>query len=176
MIGHPTTIGGFPLPSDAPLFLAFIAVHVAAGLTAVIAGAIAMLSRKRPGRHPQAGTVYYWALAVVFVTMSALAFSRWSEDYHLFLLGLLSFVAATIGRTARRKLWSSWQRIHITGMGASYILMITAFYVDNGPNLPLWRELPPLAFWILPTLIGAPILINALLRHPLVRKMGGPNP
>ena len=98
MTGNPTNIAGFPLPSDAPLFLAFVAVHVAAGLTAVIAGAIAMLSRKRPGRHPQMGTVYYWALAVVFVTMSALAFSRWSEDYHLFILGFLSFIAATAGR------------------------------------------------------------------------------
>jgi len=169
MIGNPTTIGGLPLPSDAPLFLAFVAVHMAAGVTAIIAGAIAMLSRKQPGRHPQAGTVYYWALAVVFVTMSALALSRWSDDYHLFILGLLSFIAATIGRTARRKLWSSWPRIHMTGMAPSYIVMITAFYVDNGPNLPLWRELPPLAFWILPTLIGAPILVNAFFRHPLVR-------
>jgi hypothetical protein len=169
MIGNPTTIAGIPLPSDAPLFLAFIAVHLAAGLTAVVAGASAMLSRKQPGRHPQAGTVYYWALAVVFVKMSVLALSRWSEDYHLFILGLLSFVAATIGRTARRKLWPSWPRIHMTGMAASYILMITAFYVDNGPNLPLWRELPPLAFWILPTLIGTPILVNAFFRHPLVR-------
>jgi hypothetical protein len=173
MSGNPITVAGIPLPSDAPLFLALIAVHIAAGLTAVIAGAIAMLSRKRSGRHPQAGTIYYLALAVVFVTMSALAFSRWSEDYHLFILGLLSFVAATIGRTARRKLWSSWPRIHMTGMAASYILMITAFYVDNGPNLPLWRDLPPLAFWFLPTLIGAPILVNALLRHPLVRQIGG---
>jgi hypothetical protein len=113
MIANPTTIGGLPLPSDAPLFLAFVAVHVVAGLTAVVAGAIAMLSLKQPGRHPQAGTVYYWALALVFVTMSVLAISRWSEDYHLFILGLLSFVAATIGRTARRKLWPSWPRIHI---------------------------------------------------------------
>jgi hypothetical protein len=173
MSGNPITIGGIPLPSDAPLFLALIALHIVAGLTAVISGAIAILSRKRPGRHPQAGTVYYWALAVVFVTMSALAFSRWSQDYHLFILGLLSFVAATIGRTARRQLWPSWPRIHMTGMAASYILMITAFYVDNGPNLPLWRALPPLAFWILPTLIGAPVLINALLRHPLVKQVGG---
>jgi hypothetical protein len=101
--------------------------------------------------------------------MSILAISRWSEDYHLFALGLLSFIAATIGRTARRHLWLGWPRIHMTGMAVSYILMITAFYVDNGPNLPLWRELPPIAFWILPTLIGAPILLNALLRHPLVR-------
>jgi hypothetical protein len=176
MIGNPTTIAGIPLPSDAPLFLAFVALHIAAGLTAVIAGAVAMLSRKRPGRHPQAGTVYYSALTVVFVTMSALAISRLSEDYHLFILGLLSFVAATIGRAARRQLWPSWPRIHMTGMAVSYILLITAFYVDNGPNLPLWRELPPLAFWILPTLIGAPILINALLRHPLVRQFGGTSP
>jgi len=170
LIGNPTTLGGIPLPSDAPLFLAFIAVHLAAGLTAVIAGAAAMLSKKQAGRHPFGGTIYYCALAVVFVTMGVLAISRWSEDRHLFILGFLSFIAATIGRTAKRRLWPSWPRIHMTGMGASYILMLTAFYVDNGPNLPLWRELPPLAFWILPTLIGAPILVNALLRHPLVRQ------
>jgi hypothetical protein len=170
MIGNPIAIAGIPLPSDAPLFLALIALHIAAGLTAVIAGAIAMLSQKRQGRHPQAGTVYYWSLAIVFATMSALALSRWSEDYHLFVLGLLSFVAATIGRTARRKLWPSWPHFHMTGMAASYILMITAFYVDNGPNLPLWRELPRIAFWILPSVVGAPILLNAVLRHPLARR------
>jgi len=54
-------------------------------------------------------------------------------------------------------------------MGASYILLITAFYVDNGPNLPLWRELPQIAFWTLPGLVGAPIVLNAFFRHPLVR-------
>lgn len=169
LIGNAIVIGGIPLPSDAPLFLAFVAVHLAAGLVAVIAGVVAMLSRKQPGQHPQAGTVYYWALTVVFATMSILAISRWCEDYHLFALGLSSFVAATIGRTARRSLWTSWPRIHMTGMGASYILMITAFYVDNGANLPFWRLLPPRAFWILPMLIGTPILIHALIRHPLVR-------
>ena len=169
MTGNPIIIGSIPLPSDAPLFLAFIAVHLAAGLIAEIAGVFAMLSRKQAGRHPQAGTIYYWALAIVFATMSVLALSRWSEDYHLFILGLLAFIAATIGRTARRRLWSSWPRIHMSGMAASYILMTTAFYVDNGPNLPLWRELPPIAFWILPALIGAPILLNAFFRHPLAK-------
>jgi hypothetical protein len=128
-----------------------------------------MLSRKQHGRHPQAGTVYYWSLAVVAATMAVLAIARWAEDYHLFILGALSFLAATIGRTARRRQWLGWVRIHMTRMGASYILLITAFYVDNRPNLPLWRELPPIAFWILPTLIGTPILLNALLRHPLAR-------
>ena len=59
VIGNPITIAGIPLPSDSPLFLAFIEVHVAAGLACVIAGAGAMLSRKQHGRHPQAGTFYY---------------------------------------------------------------------------------------------------------------------
>ena len=87
LIGNPVVIGGIPLPSDAPLFLAFIGLHVAAGLVCVIAGVIAMLSRKQHGRHPQAGTIYYCALAVVFITMTVLSISRWADDYHLFMLG-----------------------------------------------------------------------------------------
>ena len=185
MIGRPVIIGGIPLPSDTPLFLTFVALHIAAGLTCVIAGVVAMLSRKQPGRHPLAGSVYYWALACVFATMTVLAISRWAEDYHLFVLGALSFLAATIGRRARRRRWPAWARVHLTGMGVSYILLLTAFYVDNGPNLPLWRELPQIAFWILPSLVGAPILLNAFFRHPLVRQStfppaaqerGGSNP
>ena len=143
---------------------------MAAGLVCVVAGIVAMLSRKQGGRHPQAGTIYYWALAIVFVTMTALAISQWAEDYHLFVLGALSFLAATVGRMARKRLWPAWARFHMTGMGVSYILLITAFYVDNGRNLPLWRELPQIAFWLLPAAIGTPILLNALLRHPLVRR------
>jgi hypothetical protein len=53
-------------------------------------------------------------------------------------------------------------------MGLSYILMLTAFYVDNGKNLPLWKELPAITYWILPSAIGLPIIVHALLRHPLV--------
>ena len=53
-------------------------------------------------------------------------------------------------------------------MGASYILMLTAFYVDNGKNLPLWKELPEIAFWLLPSAIGLPLIIHALFRHPQV--------
>jgi hypothetical protein len=76
LIGNPVVIGGIPLPSDAPLFLAFIGLHVAAGLVCVIAGVIAMLSRKQDGHHPQAGMIYYRALAVVFMTMTVLSISR----------------------------------------------------------------------------------------------------
>ncbi len=56
-------------------------------------------------------------------------------------------------------------------MGSSYILLLTAFYVDNGRNLPLWRSLPSLTYWLLPAAVGVPLIVRALLRHPLV--LGG---
>jgi hypothetical protein len=49
---------GIPIPSSSPLFLAIVGVHVAAGLVCVVAGAVAMLSSKRAGRHPSAGAIY----------------------------------------------------------------------------------------------------------------------
>jgi hypothetical protein len=51
-------------------------------------------------------------------------------------------------------------------MGASYILMLTAFYVDNGKNLPVWRALPALAYWIVPGAIGLPLIAYFCWRLP----------
>jgi len=171
LIGHPIIVTGIPIPSDAPVFLALLGAHISAGVICVIAGLVAMRSQKGRGRHPAAGSIYYWSLSIVFVSMAALSVMRWTEDYGLFILGSLSFLAASVGRTARRRRWRFWVPLHISGMGASYILLLTAFYVDNGRNLPLWRELPQLAFWILPSALGAPILLHALLRHPIARRI-----
>ena len=161
-------------PFDSLVFLVALAVHVLAGITCVVTGIVAMLSRKAPGRHPQFGTAYYRALLVIFTTATVLSALRWAKDYHLFILGTLSFAAATLSRTALRKRWRGWVRLHIFGMGLSYILLLTAFYVDNGPNLPLWKELPPSAYWLLPSAIGIPLMVRALLRHPLVQHATGP--
>jgi len=86
-------------------------------------------------------------------------------DQGVVVLGILSFGAGVVGRRARRQLRRRWLPVHITGMAVSYILLLTAFYVDNGPHLPLWRLLPPLALWVLPSLVGLPLLIWALRRH-----------
>jgi len=101
--------------------------------------------------------------------MSALSFMRWAENYHLFILGALSFASAYFGRSAARRHWQQWARLHLTGMGTSYVLMLAAFYVDNGKNLPLWKELPPITYWLLPSAVGIPLILRALLWHPLVR-------
>jgi hypothetical protein len=167
--GESITVAGIEIPSSDPVFLAVVGVHVLLGLVCTITGIVAMLSEKRQGRHPWFGSVYYWCLIGVFATASGLAAVRWREDYHLFILGALAFAAAYLGRRARRKRWSNWAKLHITGMGSSYVLLLTAFYVDNGKSLPLWKELPPIAFWLIPAAIGVPIIVRTLVRHPLAR-------
>jgi hypothetical protein len=129
-----------------------------------------MLAGKRSGSHPRAGTIYYWALSVVFVSATALSMMRWAQDYYLFILGALSFIAATTGREARRRRWRNWVRLHIISMGSSYVLLIVAFYVDNGRNLPIWKNLPPVVYWLLPSAIGGVLIARAVLRHPLARR------
>ena len=171
-----TVIAGIPIPSASPYFLAGVAVHVVFGLTCVVSGAVAMLSPKRPGRHPAAGSIYVWAMSGVFLTASALAVARWREDRVLFFLAALSFGLAIVGRQARRGAWRSWPRWHMSGMGLSYIVLLTAFYVDNGQNLPVWRDLPPLTYWLAPSMVGLPILAVAFFRHPLVSSRPSPRP
>lgn len=146
-------------------FLVLLALHVAMGLACVVSGAIAALSAKRPGRHPTFGTTYYWALLMVFLSLSGMALLRWSRDRDLFVLGTIAFAAASLGYLARRIRWRGWPAYHISGMGASYIVLLTAFYVDNGPKLPLWDHLPTVAFWVLPAAVGVPLIIFALIRH-----------
>ena len=156
-------IFGDQVGSTAPVFLAFLAVHVLAGLTAVITGATAALTRKGSPRHIRAGRRYYRAITVVFVTATVLAAMRWRQDYYLFLIGAVAFTAATIGYQHRHRRRPG-DTGHIAGMGVAYVAMLTAFYVDNGPHLPLWDRLPALSFWLLPSAIGAPIIIRAIVR------------
>jgi hypothetical protein len=154
---------GTEVGSTAPLFLAVLAVHVPAGLTAVITGAGAALTRKGSARHVRYGRRYFAAISVVFATATALAVLRWREDYYLFLLGALAFTAATVGYLYRRR-HRPGDAPHIAAMGTSYAVMLTAFYVDNGPHLPLWDRLPTLTFWLLPGAVATPLILRAI-RH-----------
>jgi hypothetical protein len=146
-------------------FAIFLLVHVPAGLTSVVTGAAAAMSKKQRGRHPRFGTIYYWALAVVFVSTTGMAVLRWTEDRHLFALGTISFGVASVGYLARKVRWRGWTSFHILGMSLSYIVLLTAFYVDNGPHLPVYDRLPAIAFWTLPSLVGLPLVIRAVRRH-----------
>jgi uncharacterized membrane protein len=166
-----TRILGIEIPSTDPAFVGVIVgLHIPLGLACVVAGAVGMLSQKGRGRHSTAGKVYYWCLLALFVSTMFLSVMRWRENYHLFTLGALSFASAWLGRKALRDRWSHWPRLHITGMGLSYVLMLIAFYVDNGKQLPVWKDLPHFTYWLLPLVVGIPLIARALLWHPLVRR------
>jgi hypothetical protein len=158
------SILGTEVGSTAPLFLAVLSVHVLAGLTAVFTGAMAALTAKGSRRHVWAGRWYYRAISTVFATSVALTAMRPRQDYQLALIGLVAFAAATIGYLHRRQHRPD-DAPHIIGMGGSYVAMLTAFYVDNGPHLPLWDRLPRLSFWFLPGVIGIPIIARAVGRR-----------
>jgi len=168
--GRPINVQGFEIPYDGPLFLTILAIHILAGLTCAIVGLVAMLAKKRIGIHSKSGSTYYWSLLVVFITATVIAVARWGEDYHLFVLGFISFTSAFVGRMSVRNKWQKWSIIHIIGMGLSYIFLLTAFYVDNGKFLPVWKSFNPIVYWLLPIAIGIPILVKTLLQHPLSKE------
>jgi uncharacterized membrane protein len=171
MINDSVSVLGIEIPSTDPIFLAVVlGVHIPLGLACVVVGAAAMLREKRRGAHSTFGTIYFWCLSALFASTMFLSVVRWAEDYHLFVLGAVSFASALFGRTALRRRWPRWTELHIVGMGLSYVFMLVAFYVDNGKQLPLWRDLPPVMYWLLPLAIGVPLIIAALARHPLARQ------
>lgn len=152
---------GLPVPAAGPLFLLALALHVPAGLACVVTGAVAAFSVKGGRRHRRAGRIYIWAMGVVFATLTVMSLIRWRENAHLFAVGSLTFACGLTGYLMRRRrpVW------HIAGMGASYVGLLTGFYVDNGPHLPLWDRLPPLALWLLPAFVGLPIIVRSIGRH-----------
>lgn len=84
-----TIVFGIPVPSVDPVFLDVARFHIVVAIVCVLAGVIAMLSRKGRGRHSSWGSIYYWCLATVVVTATGLSMVRWSENYHLFCLAPL---------------------------------------------------------------------------------------
>jgi hypothetical protein len=152
------------IPDAGPLFLIALAVHVLAGMTCVVAGALAATAGKRPGRHPKAGHVYLWGITVVFVTATVMAAIRFRHDAHLFAIATVAFGLAIFGWRAKRLHRPGWPRRHAIGMGGSYIALFTGFYVDNGPQLPVWQHLPHWTYWMIPAAVGVPLIRLALRR------------
>lgn len=159
---------GIPLAFFLPLV-----VHAWAGLTTGVLGVLAFRAPKRRARHPRWGRRYVWAYTLVFVTATLLSVQRWGADAYLFLLASLGYGLALGGYAARRfrqrpwimrvlRKW--WIVAHLVGMIGSYIVLWTAFYVDNTHLIPGLNRLPTLTFWVLPTGIGIPFIVLSLSR------------
>jgi uncharacterized membrane protein len=164
---------GLPIPDEGALFDVALAGHILAGLICVVTGALAATAPKRPGRHTAAGRIFFWSLGLVFVSSTFMALVRLAEDWHLLVIGTVAFGAGCLGDRARRRQRPGWLRVHIPAMGAAYIALLTGFYVDNGPHLPLWDRLPSLAYWLLPSLVGVPLVLRALASRRLLAVRSG---
>jgi len=161
-------IDGFPLSFFLPLI-----VHALAGLTTGVTGVLAFRAPKRPEHHPQWGRRYLWAYTVVFLTATILSVQRLPADTYLLVLATLGYGLALSGYAARRfrqepiirrTVGKQWVVVHIICMIGSYVVLWTAFSVDNAHLIPGLKELPTLTFWVLPTLIALPFLVLSLSR------------
>ncbi len=161
-------IDGFPLSFFLPLVM-----HALAGLMTGVTGIMAFRAPKRPGRHYRWGTGYVWAYTVVFLTATMLSVQRWEADAYLFFLAVIGYGLALCGYGARRfrqeprvryMLGKQWVVVHIVGMIGSYVVLWTAFFVDNAHRIPGLNQLPSLTFWVLPTVIGIPFIVLSISR------------
>lgn len=156
-------IPGLPEPDAGPVFDMALLLHIAAGITAVLAGLVAMLAVKGSRWHIGAGRVFLGGIAVLFGSMAVMVVIRWPATVHLAVLGETSLAAASLGWRNRRH--SGDDGAHIGWMSLAYVAMLTAFYVDNGPHLPVWERLPDWSFWFLPAAIAGPVTAWAIRRH-----------
>ena len=159
-------IDGFPLSFFLPLV-----VHALAALTTGVTGVITFSRPKRRGRHPKWGGHYLWAYTVVFLTATTLSVQHWPADAYLFLLATIGYgfaLGGYVARRFRREPWllrvlgKQWISAHIVGMIGSYVVLWTAFYVDNAHLIPGLKQLPTLTFWVGPTMIALPFLVVSL--------------
>jgi hypothetical protein len=87
-----------------------------------------------------------------------MAILNWEVSSYLFYIAIFSFLFALVGYIAYQKKRKNWMVTHIAGMGGSYIAMVTGFIVVNQQNVAAFKDIPSLVFWLLPTIIGTPII------------------
>jgi hypothetical protein len=125
-------------------------VHIAAGVAGLALGPLAMVAPARRRGHTRAGSAYHWAVLVVCLSAAGLALMRWDELWWFVLLAAFSYALALRGDVAARRRRPGWRRDHITGVGGSYIALVTALLVVSSDGA--------IVTWLLPSLIGAPVI------------------
>lgn len=142
-------------------------VHILIFLVAVVSGLVAMLSDKGRRKHSTYGKIYFWSMLLSFCTVITLSVMRWPHNIHLLSIGVLAISSTLGGYWLAKYRTLNWTRCHTICMGASYVLLMTGFYVDNGKNLPFWKLFPQWFFWTFPSVVGIPIIFWALVKHSL---------
>lgn len=165
-----TIVFGVPVPSENKVFLFFIVVHIILGLICVLAGLFAILTNKTSKIHKYAGKVYFWGYTLLFITIIITSIMRWPHNIHLLTIGSFGYILAFTGRRMAQNHPKNWIRFHTVLMGLSYLFLLAGFYVDNGRHLPFWNQFSRWQLFVFPFVIGVPIIIYALFKHPLNKR------
>jgi hypothetical protein len=131
--------------------------HNLMGTGALLLGPLAMLARKEQGFHTRVGEIYHALVLGVCITAAALAILGWDRSAAFLPIAIGSYAFALAGYVAAKVRFSGWLRIHVVGQGGSYIAMTTALLVVNLGRGSFWA-------WVLPTLVGTPLIAWAICR------------
>lgn len=129
-----------------------LAAHIAAGTAGLVLGPLAMKAPKCRGRHTRVGTGYQVTLAVLTASALGLVALAPARLWWLGVIAVSTEGAALAGWRAARRRFAGWPSWHVGLMCGSYVSLVTALLVVN------WDS--ALA-WILPTVIGTPLIARA---------------
>ena|SRR5690625_230299 len=141
------------------VFGVFITLHIISGTICLIVGLLAVFAKKQRGWHTFVGELYHGSYVVVFLSAIVTSVIHWEESAYLFFIALFSYGLALFGYLARKRRSQNWLPKHIAGMVGSYIGIVTAVLIVNISKIPIINEWPVIIFWLLPTIIGTPIII-----------------
>ena len=149
------------------MLTALLGVHIALGAVGLVLGPIAMIAAKRPGLHTRTGEAYHWVVLGVCLTAVAIAVADWGRNWWFAPIAVGSYAFALLGYAAAKRRWRGWLVAHVSGQGGSYIAMVTALLVVNWQPLTGVSGRATLWPWVLPTVVGTPIIawVNTRLRR-----------
>lgn len=130
-------------------FKLFLYTHILAGSIALLLGSISLFNRKGRGQHTLTGKIFFWAIAVVFVTSVYMSLVR--SNWFLFVTGFFSFYLACTGyRSVYLKKMHLGQRPtwvdHLIG-GCGVLFGLGMYYLAD-------RQFPVNSFGIVPIVFG----------------------
>lgn len=131
-----------------------VVLHVAAGVTGLVMAPVAMLVAKNR-LHAQVGIAYQGCVAVLTLTALGLVAFDPARLAGLGVIAVLTQAAAAGGWLLARRRPRGWEPWHVRLMAGSYVSFVTAFLVVQWPH--------PIS-WVLPTLIGSPLIARASAR------------
>jgi hypothetical protein len=145
-----------------------LTVHISSGTLGLLTGPLAMLMPKRRGWHPRIGRIYQVCVALICTTAVGLAVMQ-PALWWLGVIAAATWAAALAGWQVRRRPRPGWLPWHISLMCGSYISLVTALLVVN-------LGVHAVIAWVLPTVIGSPLIATAAYRAATGRYRPRPGP